>query len=443
MIDQVDLRKILETCFNEEELKNLCSDLEIDYERFSGHGKTGTARELVDYCKRHSCFLELVKACYRLRPHVFKQLAEDRPLEPPRLSLPNLLNELEWPTHYQTTYIKNFCHTAKEHIAQGEFEQALKEAESAEERSDSTHNPSLQSIALLYRSLARWSSGLPQETQKAISDCDGALTHFRRRGHNGAIALIFRAQLDRQMEEWDDSLFLFEEARKVLGELRADCLKSGSIQLAKANDYKNLRDDVTAIGLQVLVSLPPDQPYPKRFRRFAGFTTRRTTVSEHALPLPDLEGPTLLMGPGPKTVDVIVVLPVSKGLEISQISIDGKPYAVHADYSSSKSVSGLRLRGGQRYMPIQKAGRGDTYILMRVQDKLDQFDQKVVVFNATTGRIWMTSSPKPRIIGGPGEPLWPFRDEAGNIYYDKGRMLGVVEGLLTPIGTGQAPGAPH
>lgn len=67
-VDRTKLRQVLADYFNEEELRDLCFELGIDYENLAGSTKSGKARELVAYCERHMRIGELAAACYRLRP---------------------------------------------------------------------------------------------------------------------------------------------------------------------------------------------------------------------------------------------------------------------------------------------------------------------------------------------------------------------------------------
>lgn len=64
------VREILATAFSDEELRDLSFDLGIDYENLPAEGKSGKARELVWYCRRHGRFADLVAAVRRLRPHL-------------------------------------------------------------------------------------------------------------------------------------------------------------------------------------------------------------------------------------------------------------------------------------------------------------------------------------------------------------------------------------
>jgi len=62
------LRQILTSRFNEEELRTLCFDLDVDYDDLSGAGRAGKARELLLYFERHGRISELVETVCRLRP---------------------------------------------------------------------------------------------------------------------------------------------------------------------------------------------------------------------------------------------------------------------------------------------------------------------------------------------------------------------------------------
>ena len=64
------LHKNISKHFNEEELRTLCSDLDVDYDDLPALGKTNKARELVGFMMRTTRIAELVKECRRLRPKV-------------------------------------------------------------------------------------------------------------------------------------------------------------------------------------------------------------------------------------------------------------------------------------------------------------------------------------------------------------------------------------
>jgi len=65
-VDAAALRQVLDDRFDLEEMKNLCSDLDVDFDNLRGEGKK--AREVIAYCRRHGRLPELVKAIARLRP---------------------------------------------------------------------------------------------------------------------------------------------------------------------------------------------------------------------------------------------------------------------------------------------------------------------------------------------------------------------------------------
>jgi hypothetical protein len=67
-MDRTNLRQFLDEHFNDEELRNLCFDLKIDYESLPAQGKSGKVRELVTYCERHGRTNQLIGASHSLRP---------------------------------------------------------------------------------------------------------------------------------------------------------------------------------------------------------------------------------------------------------------------------------------------------------------------------------------------------------------------------------------
>jgi hypothetical protein len=68
MCDAIKLRDILVGHFDENELRDLCFELKVDYESLPGTGKSARARELVAFMERRGRLPELEEACYRLRP---------------------------------------------------------------------------------------------------------------------------------------------------------------------------------------------------------------------------------------------------------------------------------------------------------------------------------------------------------------------------------------
>jgi hypothetical protein len=68
--DTLSLYRRLIDHFNEEELRDLCFHLDVDYDDLPGAGKAGKARELVTYHERRGTLPALVEVCRQLRPNV-------------------------------------------------------------------------------------------------------------------------------------------------------------------------------------------------------------------------------------------------------------------------------------------------------------------------------------------------------------------------------------
>lgn len=68
-MNPVILRQVITKHFSDSELRDLCFDLNIDYENLPGQGKGDKARELVAYVGRHNRIAELVKEVRSLRPN--------------------------------------------------------------------------------------------------------------------------------------------------------------------------------------------------------------------------------------------------------------------------------------------------------------------------------------------------------------------------------------
>jgi len=69
-VDLARLRQLLLEHFDDSELRDLCFDLNIEYDRLPGEGKGNKVRELVTYCARHGRVPELAEKCYELTPNV-------------------------------------------------------------------------------------------------------------------------------------------------------------------------------------------------------------------------------------------------------------------------------------------------------------------------------------------------------------------------------------
>lgn len=70
--EQLTLQIIVDN-FNEQELRDLCFELRIDYDNLPFPGKASKARELIGYCIRHGRYEELFTKVREERPHLFSQ----------------------------------------------------------------------------------------------------------------------------------------------------------------------------------------------------------------------------------------------------------------------------------------------------------------------------------------------------------------------------------
>lgn len=66
----VTLRRLLNSLFDQEELRDLVFDLAIEYDDLPGAAKKDKARELVAFCRRHGRLAELKGAIHQRRPGV-------------------------------------------------------------------------------------------------------------------------------------------------------------------------------------------------------------------------------------------------------------------------------------------------------------------------------------------------------------------------------------
>ncbi len=66
--DRERFRIMFNSSFNESELRDLCFDMEVDYESLPGIGKSDKTRELVLYFERRKCMPDLVAKVKKLRP---------------------------------------------------------------------------------------------------------------------------------------------------------------------------------------------------------------------------------------------------------------------------------------------------------------------------------------------------------------------------------------
>ena len=71
------LRKTFVDTFNLTELKNLCFDLDVRYERLAGNNLDDKVRNLLEYCRRYKRLDDLLTECRRVKPDIgWQQLFE-------------------------------------------------------------------------------------------------------------------------------------------------------------------------------------------------------------------------------------------------------------------------------------------------------------------------------------------------------------------------------
>ena len=84
-MNRTELLDILKTKFNDQELRELCFTLSVDYESLPGEGKAAKARELLLLCERTDRAPELEREVLRLRPQTAN--SNSNAAQPTRLQL--------------------------------------------------------------------------------------------------------------------------------------------------------------------------------------------------------------------------------------------------------------------------------------------------------------------------------------------------------------------
>lgn len=69
-INMAKLRAFMDKHFNESELKNICFDLQVDYENLEGPTKADKVRELIAHFDRRGRLNDLVLVCRQQRSHI-------------------------------------------------------------------------------------------------------------------------------------------------------------------------------------------------------------------------------------------------------------------------------------------------------------------------------------------------------------------------------------
>jgi hypothetical protein len=67
------LRQFIFLYFNDNELRDIYFDLDVDYDSLPGQGKRDKAREIVAFCNRHKKFDLIIELCQAERPKAFSE----------------------------------------------------------------------------------------------------------------------------------------------------------------------------------------------------------------------------------------------------------------------------------------------------------------------------------------------------------------------------------
>ena len=89
------LRRLLSKRFDQEEIRNLCQDLHVDYDNLSGEGTRGKIRELITYYERRKQLDGLITEVKKSRPDLEQELQAILDDYHPEMSLELKLDELE------------------------------------------------------------------------------------------------------------------------------------------------------------------------------------------------------------------------------------------------------------------------------------------------------------------------------------------------------------
>ena len=99
--DQKRLLLLLDDTFSEEEIKEICFFLEVQYENLAGSGKRNKARELISFLRQRARVHELLNELRRRRPAILwhesiSHVSQPSPTPPPKFSTPIVIGRREW-----------------------------------------------------------------------------------------------------------------------------------------------------------------------------------------------------------------------------------------------------------------------------------------------------------------------------------------------------------
>jgi hypothetical protein len=378
------------------------------------------------------------------------------------LSLPNLLSLLQ--VEPQNSVVQQLCDEAETLRRRRFYDSAIAKAENAEQLARG-EDYNQQGVALLYLSLARWSSGLQDQQDRAALDCDRAITSFALEPHNRAVAAIMRAQIELIANGNDPdrkirALRYYQRAAHLLDELKTDWRVPNHLIQVES-------DLLTAVNTKI-AELATLNDSPKTLIQSAPYEQQRvetpptSAASTLETPSINLPVPTYLVwptldSPGLQMRVTAVSMPevsldqsgfVDKmkleGLQINQISINGEQYIVCPIISPPNPCNPVWLRVGCRYFAFRmQDDQTNRYVLVRLQNQSDQVDQKVAVTAPAQKRVWIDKeSNLPRILG--SEDVSQAEDKQGREFHiadgsegppfrrEDIRIIGVAEAVLQP-----------
>jgi tetratricopeptide (TPR) repeat protein len=290
-------------------------------------------------------------------------------------------------------------------------------------------NFALLGIALLYSSWIRLAQRSPQTEQQARRECNRAIRNLSLDAHNQIVARLVGAQLELEIGQIDEALTHFYQAGKILQKLQLDARERGQSELLK--EYSELDKAVTAqieAISQAATEVPP-VAIPEK------------TAAEPARIQLDI--PTRLVWPEANPIG-LEFASISGGIapeyiEISQLPINGRTFAVQPIGAFADDANALRVQRGQKYLALQVEGRSDQYVLVRRQDRPDQDQQLVAVVNQAQRGAWVDESHSEQpydhvhIIG--AEREWTINDGSESTSYAEAELhiIGVVEALLSAV----------